>query len=200
MKNNIIKLDQNQDDVVGKASEILKSGGVLILPFDTVYGLCAEAGNADAVARIFDLKNRDLNKPIGVAVDSIDGIENIAKLDEKSEQYISSRIPGKFTFILKARLYNRISKLCQKNGTIAVRVPNSDIILSIIKKTGMVLAQTSANIAGAENIASVDELINQFGSKIDLIDLIIDDGRYEKPVPSVIIDMTKDEPKRIERS
>lgn len=199
MPNNIIKIDQNQEDIVDKASKILKNGSVLVLPFDTVYGLCADAGNNDAVRKIFNLKKRNLSKPIGVAVDSIDGIEKIALIDDKSKQLIENKIPGKYTFILKAESDNGVSKLCQKDNTIGVRVPDSDLILSITKQSGLVLAQTSANIAGGGNVTSAQELMEQFGDNIEQIDLIIDGGKLECPVPSEIIDMTGVKPKRVER-
>ncbi len=200
MLNNIIKLDQNQEEVINKASEIIKSGGVSVLPFDTIYGICADACNDGAVRRIIDLKQRGPEKPIGVAVDSIDKINNITVLDEKSKLLIEEKIPGKFTFILKSKSGNGVSNLCRKGDTIGVRVPDSDLILSIIRESGLVLAQTSANIAGGGNITSIDELREQFGENFNNIDLIVDGGQLENPVPSMIIDMTGDELKRVERS
>ncbi|PIS07588.1 threonylcarbamoyl-AMP synthase [Candidatus Berkelbacteria bacterium CG10_big_fil_rev_8_21_14_0_10_43_13] len=196
---NIKKLTpQNFEQVVTEAVNIIKSGGLVIAPFDTVYGIICDPKNDEAVKKIFDLKKRPLDKTIGLAVTSIPALELIA--ENTHPDFIKSHIFGPYTFILKSKKNNGISKYCQKEGTVAVRIPNSELILTIAKKSDYILAQTSANLTGKPTSASVEEITAQFEPKVlDAIGLIIDGGNIKNPSPSQIFDLTGDKPIEIAR-
>jgi len=187
---NIKKLTtQNFGLIVNEAKDIIKSGGLVIAPFDTVYGIICDPRNDEAVKKIFDLKKRPLDKTIGLAVTSIPALELIA--ENTQHDFVKSHVFGPYTFILKSKKNNGISKYCQKEGAVAVRIPNSELILTIAKKSDYVLAQTSANLTEQPPCASIAEVVSQFEpEKLDKIGLIIDGGNIEDSSPSQIFDLT----------
>jgi len=195
---NLIKLTkQNHRQVVDLATRAIKNGGIVAAPFDTVYGFMADASNDQAISKIFELKERDLNKSIGVAIGAIDSIANYAEI--KNSDFIEKHTPGRYTFILPVK--NKIlSQFCYKDDTLALRIPDSPLILEICTAVDQPIAQTSANKAGQIASSSLGDFLAQFKEKeLSEINLIIDGGEISNPAPSEIWDLTKDSPKKIER-
>lgn len=187
----------NQNELTKEASDIIKQGGVVVLPFDTVYGFACDAKNNKAIEKIYALKNRPLNQTMGVAVSDIDQIDIIARVNHRD--FLKTRLPGQFTFILPKK-EQKISHYCYKNQTIGIRVPNNQFILELIKQSGGVIVQTSANKTGQLNCLSIDNLKNHFDKEeIGKIDLIIDGGKIDQGKPSDLWDLTKEVPVLIER-
>lgn len=197
---NILKLNKfNFNYFTRKAANVLRSGGIVIAPFDTVYGIICDAKNTESVRKIFDFKERPLEKTIGLAVSSVRSLSEIAEISDENREFIKERTPGRYTFILKAK-DSGISDYCIKNGTIGVRIPDSKLILEIIDKSNLILAQTSANKSGKGDCFSVDDLMKQYTpEQLEKIDLIIDGGIIKSDKPSTIIDLTDSKPKVIER-
>lgn len=197
---NIVTLSDNQDEVLSKAAEIVRNGGVVILPFDTVYGLACDPRNTGALERIFKLKSRPISKTIGLAASNLQAVKQIADLTYEQEEFVASKTPGPYTFILMLEDISSIPEYCQQNGTVAVRIPDSEFILDVISESGGLIAQTSANVSGQPNCFSVDELRSQYGNDLDKIDLIVDGGAVKSEGASEIWDLTGEEPQIIERS
>ena len=195
----LVQLGKNNlDEIAEEAAKIIASGGVVIAPFDTVYGIFCDAENKEAVLKLFEIKNRPLEQPIGTAVSDFEMMQKTAVLDEEQKQFIKSRVPGKYTFIVNSAATD-ITKYCKKRDTIGIRIPDSKLILEIIKKSDRVIAQTSANLSGMENCYSANEVISQYEDNFDSIDLIIDGGEIRKEGASEIIDLTGKSPTSIER-
>ena len=196
---NIKKLTRhNFAEIVDDAVRIIKSGGIIIAPFDTVYGFIVDPRNELALKKIFELKKRPQNKTIGLAVDST---ETLISLVTPNHPNLPQN-PDFFnhTLIFKADI-NSLSKYCLKNGTVAIRIPNSDLIKAIVKSAGGVLAQTSANLSGQPACASTDHTKAQFGpEELDQVDFIIDGGIIKKSAPSKIFDLTGVQPIEISRN
>ena len=183
----------------GKAATLIKNGGIVIAPFDTVYGIISDPHNDSSLEKVFNFKNRPNTQILGVAADSLATICKLVELKAWQFDFIKARIPGKYTFILNAG-NNHVSKYCQKGGTIAFRVPDSELIRKIAEKSGGIIAQTSANKNGQPNCFSLDDLHSQFlTNELTKIDLIIDGGEIKSTGASEIFDLTKDEIKQIER-
>jgi len=195
----IQKLDSGEHEkIAGKVVEIIANGGIVCLPFDTVYGLVCDPKNQTAIEKIYRLKERDTAKSIGLAVDSITSLQRIAEI--RFDDFISERTPGLFTFILVAK-EKHFSKHCYKDGTIGVRIPDSKLILEICQKRKGAIAQTSANKSGQPNVSSIEDLKSQFTKEeLSQIDLILDGGAIRSQGPSEIYDLTGDEPRKIERN
>jgi len=199
---NIIKITkENIEETAREIASVIKNNGVVILPFDTVYGYACDPKSEEALQKIFRLKNRDINKTIGLAASEIKNIQEISQLDINAEKYIKDHVPSKYTFIIKAKEDVDISKLCMKEGTVGVRIPDSKLVLDIIGSSSGIIAQTSANKSGLPDCYSIDELFTQYSKdELDQINMIINGGEIEKSGPSQIVNLTGNEPKEIERS
>lgn len=195
---NIKKLFGPQfEQVENEALRTIQAGGIVIAPFDTVYGFICDPYNDTALEKIFKLKNRELNKTIGLALNPAHIIHSLAEV--KHFEFTKGKVPGPYTFILPLKDKN-ISKYCQNKGTVAIRIPNSELILMLSKKFGKPLAQTSANKSGKSTCASIDEIKKQFTeAELDSVDLIIDCGLIQNSKESVIYDLTGDSPREIAR-
>ena len=187
---------QNLTKTAEQAARIVSSGGIVIAPFDTVYGIIADPRNEQAIERIFVLKDRPVSKTLGLAADTIESVEEYAEIKDRA--YVADRTPGRYTFILEAKT-KVLNKNCYRGNTIAFRIPESKLILGIAEKCGGIIAQTSANRSGEPNCLSVDDLRSQFGDLLDHVDLTIDGGIIENGQPSKLIDLTGDTPREIER-
>jgi L-threonylcarbamoyladenylate synthase len=173
----VVKL--NQKPLRG-VENILRNGGVVICPTDTVYGFLADAANKIAVKKIFKFKKRPKSKPLAVFIKDIKMAKELAEINKEQEKELKKHWPGKFTFILKAK----------KGRTIGLRVPKNKLIIDIIKKIGP-LAQTSVNISGQPELNKISDIVKTFEKSKTQPDLIIDGGSLPKRKPSTIIDLTK---------
>lgn len=182
----------NLSEVINQAILSLKKGGVIIAPFDTVYGFLADAKNESAIKKIYTLKDRVADKPLGIVIPHLSSIAKDINLTQTASDFINQHTPGKYTFIVKIRNTSFISLRCQKNGTVAIRFPDSELISGLASEYGQPLAQTSANRAGAGECFCLDCLKQQLpAAELKSVDLIIDGGRINSYGPSVIRDMTK---------
>ncbi len=165
-----------------KAAAILKSGELAVIPTDTVYGIAASAGNANAVSRIFQVKDRSNDKPIPVLVHSLQVARELGDLDKDAEDLAVSAWPGAVTIVVPRTDGSRSLELGGNGRTIALRVPDSDFTLKLLERAGP-LAATSANISGQgtpETIGSIERL---FG---DQVALYVDGGELSG-APSEVI-------------
>ncbi|MEI6499336.1 MAG: L-threonylcarbamoyladenylate synthase [bacterium] len=198
---NIIKLNHdNFVSTIEQSAEIIQRGGLVIAPFDTIYGIIASPFDDKVLEKIFIIKQRPPEKTIGIAVDSLSSAMNFAQVSESQKQFINDRIPGRFTFILKTNP-NTLSEYCLRDNTVGVRIPDSDLILSIARSSGGIIAQTSINRSGQPNCYSIDDIISQFSAEeLSHIDLIIDGGELDREgSPSALWDLSKDSPREIKR-
>ncbi len=190
----------NTQLLVKKVSKVIRNNRVVILPFDTVYGYACNPKSDETLGKIFELKERNINKTIGAAVCGIETLEQFSEINETVKQFIEEKTPGKYTFIVKAKLDHTLSKYCIKDDTIGIRIPESDFILDIIRSSGGIVAQTSANKSGMPDCYSINELLTQYSKdELERVDLIIDGGELEKSGLSQIFDLTGSEPAEIER-
>jgi L-threonylcarbamoyladenylate synthase len=213
---------ENFESTVALANKIICDGGIVVAPFDTVYGFICNPKNNSAIEKIIELKNRPDNKTFGLAVAKIDDIRDYAEI--KHEAFIRELTPGKYTFILpsisvisshsepaverteEGERFRRLpatlqlSNYCYRNNTIGVRIPDNKLILAIAKQFGPI-AQTSANKSGQLNCFSLADLEVQFNKdELNKIDLVIDGGELEQGSASELWDLTGDKPVKIERN
>lgn len=197
---NIVKFLNNQTEMASSAAEIISKDGLVILPFDTVYGIVCNPKSENAVSKLFKFKNRPDQATIGLCFSNIKIATDYVELKKNQFEYASERLPGKITLIAKAKPETEIDPRCQRGETIGFRVPDSELILAATEAAGGVLAQTSANKHGAPNCYSVKDLESQFSkTELEQIDLIVDGGELSQEGASQIIDLTTWPPKTIER-
>lgn len=193
-----IKLDldnKNQTEKILKTvGKILKSGGVVIYPTDTLYGVGVNAFDDDAVTKIYKIKKQNRNKPISVVVKDIKMARKIACIDSKVEKILSNIWPGPITVVLRKK--EIISDMLTGNGeTVAVRIPDNKFISTLMEKIDFPITATSANISGENNLLKADEIIEKFKKAKFAPDLFIDAGDIKNSTASTIIDLTTGIPK-----
>jgi len=172
---------------IGDAINAVKEGKIIGIPTETVYGIGVDPYSQSAVDKIFELKERSLDKPLSVLISSF---EEISKLDivSKIPDVVELYWPGPLTIIVetKAKFANGVGK--NNPLTIGIRVPDNELAIELLKNTGP-LAVTSANISGNENILNNIDAKKEFGSKIEYYL----EGESVLGSGSTIVDFTKDD-------
>jgi len=181
--------EKPESKVIREAVDIIRSGGVVIYPTDTVYGLGVDALNPEAVLRIFKIKNRFPNQPLPVAVSGLEMADRLAFIDEAAGKLMKAFWPGALTLVLvRKRLVP--SMVVGGGASVGLRMPNHAVPLRIIQMSGLPLVATSANKHGAQNPLEAAEALRQIG---DEVDLLLDGGRAGGQ-PSTILDLTRKPP------
>lgn len=170
-----------KEDLIGK---------IICFPTDTVYGVGCILGDDVALEKIYELKNRDLSKPLAILVpDSKSIMPFIKECPSIARDYIDKHWPGALTII-----FNKKECICDNftKGlpTIGFRMPNSKVALTVLNKFGP-LATTSVNISNNPPINNLEDIIKYFG---DQIDYIIEDKEVVSEVSSTIVDISKGKP------
>jgi L-threonylcarbamoyladenylate synthase len=168
-------------EVIAEAAAVIRSGGLVAFPTETVYGLGADALNEAAVRRIFEVKGRPPDNPIIVHVADRDSVYLLAsEVPRAAEELISRFWPGPLTLVLKrTELVPAVT--CGGLETVAVRMPAHQVALELIREAGVPIAAPSANVSGSPSL----------GGKIEMV---LDGGPAEIGVESTVIDMTVDPP------
>jgi L-threonylcarbamoyladenylate synthase len=181
---------------IKKIAGLLREGGVIICPTDTVYGLLADATNQKAVDKIFKIKKRPRNKPIPIFVKDIKMAKRIARVSPLQEKFLKSVWPGDTTVVLKPRVKMPMG-IGKVKKEIGLRIPDHKIVSRLLSKINFPLTGTSANISGQPSSTKIKDILSQFKNQKYLPDLVIDEGNLPKNKPSTIIDLTHNPPKII---
>lgn len=178
-------------DKLLKPAQIIKNGGLVIFPTETVYGIGTNALNSKAVKKLYEVKKRPYEKPISLLVNSIEMIENIAKDITKLEyELIKNFFPGPLTIILKKK--ENISNIVTANKeTVGVRMPQNDIALKLIEYAGVPIATPSANISGKPSGTNMKDIMRDFEKKVEYF---IDNGSSKIGQASTIIQIIDETP------
>lgn len=190
----IIAKIQNKDSdeaIYMKAAQILKSGGLVAFPTETVYGLGANALDETASAKIYAAKRRPSDNPLIVHIADAADLEKLAVgIDERVKKLASVFWPGPLTMILK-------KKLCVPDSitggldTVAIRMPSHFVAANLIKKSNIFIAAPSANISGRPSPTRAKHVIEDMNG---VIDMIIESDEVNVGVESTIIDLSVDKP------
>ncbi len=173
------------DEQYRRAVDILRSGGIVALPTDTVYGIIAVAADRAAVERVYETKARNPAQPMPLFVASLDQARLIADVTPAAERLAERFWPGALTIVLRKKpAYD--TRAAADGDTIGVRAPGDPVLRELAEQLGP-LTGTSANIAGREECHSAAEVRAQLG---DAIDLIIDAPVSATGTPSSIVDCT----------
>lgn len=183
----------NFQKVIETAAVIVKRGGVIVAPTDTVYGLLADATNRLAIEKVYRIKDRIKSKPLPLFVKNIVMAKKVALVSPKQQKFLEENWPGKITVILKRKDSLKIFGV--NEGTIALRIPFNKFINSLLENLNFPLAGTSANISGCDSCTKIDNLLQQFADKKILPDMIINAGDLPESKPSTIVDLTQKETK-----
>lgn len=175
----------NHDGIVS-AFRIVRKGGIVVFPTDTVYGIGCNPFNEEAVKRIYRIKGRKETKQLPVLGFSIFEISKVAAFNELARRLSSKFWPGPLTLILPVR-DERISKSLGLGKKIAVRMPDNPCVLGLLEKCKL-LVGTSANRSGHSPAGDASEII----SSLEGYDILLDGGRITNPVESTIVEVLED--------
>jgi L-threonylcarbamoyladenylate synthase len=179
----VVMIKQEDPGTLEHAVQVLKNGGLVAIPTDTVYGLACALGNPIAIKRLYEVKGRDSSKPIAVLIGDTDQLKLVAShINRKATRLAKRYWPGALTLVLP-RLVG-LPDILSSQPTVGVRMPDHPFVLYLLRTAGP-LAVTSANLSGAENPKTAQDVFNQLG---DRIDLTIDGGRCPGGVPSTVVD------------
>ncbi len=185
--------DQNpQERLIWKVVEILKKGGVVIYPTDTNYGIGCDIMNKKAIERIYQIKQRDKNKPFSFICSGLKNISDYAKVSNYAYKTMKRLLPGPYTFILEgSKLVPKI--MLTKRKTAGIRVPSNSICMSLVNALKNPIINTSASMSDGTILHDASLIHDYFGNRIDaVIDGSIVPGR-----PSSVISLINDIPEVI---
>jgi L-threonylcarbamoyladenylate synthase len=165
-----------------KSQQYLKQGKIISFATDTVYALACDAYNYEAIERIYQIKNRDRSKFLGVLISDFLALEKICYISNQEKEFLKNFYNQGLTLILDKKL--KFPKYIGDEKSIAVRLANTEFSQNLAKNFDGTVAMTSLNIAGEKEITSFAEAWSNFSSKIDLI---INDGVCKFQEPSTII-------------
>lgn len=175
---------------IAKVVDTLRNGGLIIYPTDTIYGIGCDITNARAVETICKLKNMDPRKAnLSFICFDLSHISEYAKVSNENFKVMKKNLPGAFTFILEGN--NRLPKLFKEKKTVGIRVPDNNIIRTIVNELGNPIMSTSVkdNDEVFEYFTDPELMHEKFQ---DIVDIVIDGG-FGDTEPSTIIDCTNDE-------
>ena len=156
---------------------------VIIFPTDTVYGIGCSVFDKEAQKRIYEIKNRPLNKRLSVLCKDLEQIKQIAVVTLDAEKLINEFMPGGLTLVLESR-----KELIGEGifETVGVRIPNHPVALKILEENGP-MATTSVNLSGEDPLNDYDEIVNKF---MDKVDMIYPNDLKSSKISSTVINMT----------
>lgn len=174
---------------INRAVEVLKEGGLIIYPTDTVYGLGCDIFQKKAIEKIYQIKSNLDNKPLSFICADLKDISKYAKVSTQVYRLLKYAFPGPYTFILPAAR-EVPKKLWSKRKTVGIRVPDNLIAQSLARELGHPIVSTSITNDNGEILNDEESIVKYYGKKVDLI-------LYAGPLgltPSTIIDFSTEEP------
>jgi len=185
----ILKATRNNISI---ASQIVKKGGLVVYPTDTVYGLGCDPFNVMAVKRVFRVKG-ERKKPLPILASSSRHVKRIATMSREAEKIANCFWPGPLTLVLPKKPILPEVVTCNLDS-VGVRVPKHDVALELISLSNGLLVGTSANKTGEKPPRTAQEAAEQLGQKTNLI---LDSGPAALGVPSTVVDLTSKKPKML---
>ena len=165
-------------------ADIIRNGGIVVFPTETVYGIGTNGLDTNAVEKLFEIKERPLDKPISLLVSDFEMIEKVAKnITEVEYKIMKKFFPGPLTIILNKR--DIVPDIVTSGGdTVGIRMPKEEITRKLIEYAGVPIAAPSANISGKPSGIELTEIIKEFEEKVDYF---IDGGKSKIGISSTIV-------------
>jgi len=175
-------LAEDYDKSLAEAKKTLKSGGILVYPTDTLYGLGCDALSKKAVSRIYAIKSRDKGKPLSILVSDYAMLLEYCTVSSAQERILHALLPGPYTFILPLRKPIPASQ----GATVGIRVPEHFFMRQVSREFGAPIVTTSANVSGEKDAAKLSDVPSAVSSRADLL---IDGAKCPYARGSTVIDL-----------
>jgi tRNA threonylcarbamoyl adenosine modification protein (Sua5/YciO/YrdC/YwlC family) len=187
----LISLDPDNPEIwyLLDAVQLLREGGVIAYPTDTVYGIGCDLQNKDALERVYQIKKMPRRKPLSFICEDLTHIGEYARVSNMAYRLMKRLIPGPYTFILPAT-HNVPRLLLTKQRTVGIRVPNNKICRELVSNLGNPIISTSISIEEGEPIVDPWEIYDEYRN---VLDAVIDGGVLSTEL-STVIDLTGKEP------
>jgi tRNA threonylcarbamoyl adenosine modification protein (Sua5/YciO/YrdC/YwlC family) len=188
----ILEIDPVEPEpwLLARAAQVLREGGVVVMPTDTVYGMTCGITHHEAIRRIYRLKDMDPKKPLSILVGDMTMVGRYARgVTTPSFRLLKRVLPGPYTFIFEAS--PEVPKIMlRKRRTIGVRMPDNPIALALLEEMGEPLLSSSIRGPEEDFVNDPEEIETSLGSDVEMVI----DGGILLPVPSTIIDLSSGEP------
>lgn len=178
------------DPAVGEAARVLASGGVVAVPTETVYGLCASLDCPGALTRLWGIKGRESGAPIAMLLSTPEEIPHWAAVPDWALPMLRELLPGMLTLVLPSR--RRETDALGSAGTVGIRVPDHAISRALLARLGGPIAATSANRAGEPPLPDAAAIAAEMGAEVDLI---LAGGPAGSGLASTVADLTGSPPR-----
>ena len=174
-----------------KPAQIIKNGGIVVFPTETVYGIGTNGLDKNAVKKLYDVKKRGLDKPISLLVSDMNMIKKLAKdITDIEYKIMKAFFPGPLTIILNKK--EIIPDIVTANGkTVGIKMPEGEIARKLIEYSEIPIATPSANISGKKSGTNIDQIKKDFGKKVDYY---IDGGESKLGIGSTIVKVVNGKP------
>lgn len=187
---NTIILDNKEKEAFTAAGEIIKAGGIVVFPTETVYGLGANALEDNAVKKIFEAKSRPADNPLIVHFCEVSDVGEVCEVTDEARRLLEKFSPGPITVVLKKKPC--VSRyVTAELDTVAVRIPSEPTARAFIKAAGLPIAAPSANLSGKPSPTCFRDVYDDMFGRVDAI---IRGGECQVGVESTVVDMTGENP------
>jgi L-threonylcarbamoyladenylate synthase len=184
-----IHAERPEASLVKYACEQIQAGQVLGMPTDTFYGLAADPFNLRAVERVYEIKSRLRHKPLSLLIENVDQAEEFARPLCDDFHLLARRFwPGPLTMIVPAASHLPL-KVTANTGNVALRVPAAEIPLAVVRTAKIPITATSANLSGAVECTTAEQVRDQLQNRISLI---VDGGKSPRSIASTIVHFKED--------
>lgn len=194
------------ESIIG-ACDTLRAGGIVVHPTETCYGLACDLTNAEAVAALFRLKQRPLDRPVSALFPSVEAAQRYVVWHAEAQQLARERLPGPLTLVLPVREDAPVIVSVPPEGasgesgaTLGIRVSSHPVAAALAAAYGQPISTTSANRHGLPNPYSIDEIRAQFSPEELERVFLIDGGTLPRHAPSMVVDLTVESAPRVLRS
>jgi tRNA threonylcarbamoyl adenosine modification protein (Sua5/YciO/YrdC/YwlC family) len=174
--------------IVEEVVDVLKSGGLIIYPTDTVYGIGCDITQKSAIEKIYRVKEADKQKPMSFVCSDIKDISKYAKISTSAFRILKRHLPGPYTFILPGTK-EAPKNLISKQKTVGIRIPDHALTLALVEALGNPIISTSVNISESSFASDPHEFSAFYEGKVELI---LDSGPTWAE-PSSVIDLTSED-------
>ena len=169
-------------ECITRAAEVLRAGGVILYPTDTLYGLGADAFSDAAFRKVCEIKDRDERRPI-----------HAAEVSALGRRLAEAFLPGPLTLVLKKKP-SVTAGIGRNLSTIGARIPKNEFCIALAHEFGKPYTTTSANMSGAEPPATFEGIVRQLGGNTQLIDLAIEGSALPSYLRSTVVDVRDEQP------
>jgi len=185
-----IDLQRPDESTPNLASKIIKGGGIVSFPTDTLYALGADATSEQAIKQLYKLKRKDRKEPVAIFIRNLEEANSYVEEVSLTAQYLMEEFwPGPLTLIFKSNS-EKLRPILSETDKLGIRLSPNKFVTSLLERSGVPITATSANISGRRASATASGVRYYFNNRIELI---LDGGRTENPLPSTVVDVSSEQ-------